>query len=130
MPVEDEEGKVAGLISCFEALRQCAPAPEAAAVPVPVSAVMQPDPVTIAPEATVSECGGPDAAAKERLPAGGQGRTAGGDRDGKRYPPAHGTAVGAARRGVPRRMAAELPASGHLFPRLLGSYGETPPDRS
>ncbi len=56
VPVEDEEGKVAGLLSCFEALRQWAPAaPAAGAEPVPVREVMQPDPVTIAPEATVTE---------------------------------------------------------------------------
>lgn len=56
VPVEDEEGKVAGLLSCFEALRQWAPAaPDAAVGPVPVRDVMQPDPVTIAPEATVTE---------------------------------------------------------------------------
>ncbi len=56
VPVEDEQGKVAGLISCFEVLRQCGPAtPEADADPVPARAVLQPDPVTIAPEATVTE---------------------------------------------------------------------------
>ena len=56
VPVEDEEGKVAGLISCFEALRHCAPAPpEAGGEPAPVRAVMQADPVSILPEATVSE---------------------------------------------------------------------------
>jgi len=56
VPVEDEEGKVAGLLSCFEALRQWAPAaPDAGGEPVPVREVMQPDPVTIAPEATVTE---------------------------------------------------------------------------
>ena len=56
VPVEDEEGKVAGLISCFEALRQWAPAaPDAGGEPVPVREVMQPDPVTIAPEATVTQ---------------------------------------------------------------------------
>ncbi len=56
VPVEDEDGKVAGLISCFEALGQWAPAgPDADGEPVPVRAVMQPDPVTIAPEATVTE---------------------------------------------------------------------------
>ena len=56
VPVEDEDGKVAGLLSCFEALRQWAPAaPRDGGEPVPVREVMQPDPVTIAPEATVSE---------------------------------------------------------------------------
>ena len=56
VPVEDEEGKVAGLLSCFEALRQWAPAaPDAGGGPVPVREVMRPDPVTIAPEATVTE---------------------------------------------------------------------------
>ncbi len=56
VPVEDEEGKVAGLLSCFEALRQWGPAaPDADGEPVPVREVMQPDPVTIAPEATVTE---------------------------------------------------------------------------
>ena len=56
VPVEDEDGKVAGLLSCFEALRQWAPAaPDADGEPVPVRTVMQPDPVTIAPEATVTE---------------------------------------------------------------------------
>ena len=56
VPVEDEEGKVAGLLSCFEALRQWAPAaPREGGEPVPVREVMRPDPVTIAPEATVSE---------------------------------------------------------------------------
>ncbi len=56
VPVEDEDGKVAGLLSCFEALRQWGPAaPGEGGAPVPVREVMQPDPVTIAPEATVSD---------------------------------------------------------------------------
>ena len=55
VPVEDEDGKVAGLLSCFEALRQWVPAAPAAGEPVPVRQVMQPDPVTIAPEATVTQ---------------------------------------------------------------------------
>lgn len=56
VPVEDEDGKVAGLLSCFEALRQWMPAaPDADGEPVPVRTVMQPDPVTTAPEATVTE---------------------------------------------------------------------------
>ena len=56
VPVEDEDGKVAGLLSCFEALRQWAPAaPMEGGEPVPVREVMHQDPVTIAPEATVTD---------------------------------------------------------------------------
>ena len=56
VPVEDEQGKLAGLISCFEVLRHCASASRAAdGGPAPVSAVMQPRPMTVAPEAPVLE---------------------------------------------------------------------------
>lgn len=54
VPVEDPQGKLAGLISCFEVLRHCASSSRAAdGDPAPVSAVMQTRPMTIAPEAPV-----------------------------------------------------------------------------
>ena len=124
VPVEDEDGKVAGLLSCFEALRQWAPAaPDADGEPVPVRTVMQPDPVTIAPEATVTEAVARMREARSDYLLVVKEERLVGDRDRERHPPAYGAPAGAARRRGRRRWAADPPGAGHVFPRLLGSYG-------
>ena len=51
IPVEDEQGRLAGLISCFEVLRHGLPQTDRE--PLPVSAVMQPKPLTLPPETLV-----------------------------------------------------------------------------
>jgi CBS domain-containing protein len=54
IPVEDEHGKLAGLISCFEVLHHCSPPLRQTDIdPVSVRAVMQPNPLTIPPETLV-----------------------------------------------------------------------------
>ena len=51
IPVEDEQGRLVGLITCFEVLRQLARAiSEDATAPVAVSSIMMRDPLTIVPE--------------------------------------------------------------------------------
>ena len=56
IPVEDDQGRLVGLISCFEVLRHCAPSlQQAESEPVPVGAVMQPKPLTLPPETPVVE---------------------------------------------------------------------------
>jgi CBS domain-containing protein len=51
IPVEDEQGRLVGLITCFEVLRQLAHAiSEGATAPVAVSSIMVRDPLTIVPE--------------------------------------------------------------------------------
>lgn len=56
IPVEDDQGKLVGLISCFEVLRHCAPSVrQAESEPVPVGTVMQPNPLTLPPETPVVE---------------------------------------------------------------------------
>jgi CBS domain-containing protein len=51
LPVEDEQGRLVGLITCFEVLRELARAiSEGATAPLPVSSIMMRDPMTIAPE--------------------------------------------------------------------------------
>lgn len=54
IPVEDEHGKLAGLISCFDVLHHCSPPlRQTDSDPVSVRAVMQPKPFTIPPETLV-----------------------------------------------------------------------------
>ncbi len=54
IPVEDEHGKLAGLISCFEVLHYCSPSVrQTDGDPVSVGAVMQPTPFTVTPETPV-----------------------------------------------------------------------------
>jgi CBS domain-containing protein len=51
IPVEDEQGRLVGLITCFEVLRQLARAiSEGATAPVAVGSIMVRDPLTILPE--------------------------------------------------------------------------------
>lgn len=51
IPVEDEQGKLVGLISCFEVLRHGLSQTDRD--PLPVSAVMLPNPITLPPETLV-----------------------------------------------------------------------------
>ena len=56
IPVEDEEGKLAGLISCFEVLRKLQQSVgEAGREPVAVSSIMIRDPLTVTPETATLE---------------------------------------------------------------------------
>ena len=56
IPVEDDQGKLVGLISCFEILRHCAPSlQQAESEPIPVGAIMQSDPLTLPPETPLVE---------------------------------------------------------------------------
>jgi CBS domain-containing protein len=51
LPVEDEQGRLVGLISCFEVLRELTRAiSEGGTAPVAVSSIMARDPLTIVPE--------------------------------------------------------------------------------
>jgi CBS domain-containing protein len=51
IPVEDKQGRLVGLITCFEVLRHLARvASEGATAPVAVSSIMVRDPLTIVPE--------------------------------------------------------------------------------
>ena len=56
IPVEDDQGKLVGLISCFEVLRHCTPSlQQAESEPVPVGAIMQSKPLTLPPETPLAE---------------------------------------------------------------------------
>ncbi len=56
IPVEDDQGKLVGLISCFEVLRHCAPSlQQAESEPLPVGAIMQSKPLTLPPETPLVE---------------------------------------------------------------------------
>ena len=56
IPVEDDQGKLVGLISCFEILRHCAPSlQQAESEPIPVGAIMQSKPLTLPPETPLVE---------------------------------------------------------------------------
>ena len=56
IPVEDDQGKLVGLISCFEVLRHCAPSlQQAESEPIPVGAIMQSKPLTLPPETPLVE---------------------------------------------------------------------------
>ena len=56
IPVEDDQGKLVGLISCFEILRHCAPSlQQAESEPIPVGAIMQSNPLTLPPETPLVE---------------------------------------------------------------------------
>jgi CBS domain-containing protein len=56
IPVEDEEGKLVGLISCFEVLRQFQrTVSQADHKPVAVSSIMIKDPLTVTPETATLE---------------------------------------------------------------------------
>ena len=51
LPVEDEQGRLVGLITCFEVLRELTRAiSEGATAPLAVSSIMARDPLTIVPE--------------------------------------------------------------------------------
>jgi len=51
LPVEDEQERLVGLITCFEVLRELTRAiSEGATAPLPVSSIMMRDPMTIVPE--------------------------------------------------------------------------------
>ena len=55
MPVEDKDGRLAGLLSCFDVMRQYGGNATAEGSSEPVSSVMMTDPVTVAPEASMLE---------------------------------------------------------------------------
>ena len=56
IPVEDDQGKLVGLISCFEVLRHCAPSlQQAESEPIPIGAIMQSKPLTLPPETPLVE---------------------------------------------------------------------------
>ena len=56
IPVEDDQGKLVGLISCFEVLRHCAPSVrQVESEPIPVGAIMQSKPLTLPPETPLAE---------------------------------------------------------------------------
>ncbi len=56
IPVEDDQGRLVGLISCFEVLRLCAPTVRPTDdEPVPVWEVMQSKPLTLPPETPLGE---------------------------------------------------------------------------
>jgi CBS domain-containing protein len=57
MPVEDESGRLVGLISSRDLLRLFAKPgwTQASSAPIPVRVIMQTDPVSISPETTLSE---------------------------------------------------------------------------
>ena len=56
IPVEDDQGKLVGLISCFEVLRHCAPSlRQVESEPIPVGAIMQSKPLTLPPETPLTE---------------------------------------------------------------------------
>lgn len=56
IPVEDEQGKLAGLISCFDVLHHCSPPlRQTDSDPVSVRAVMQLNPLTLPPETLIVE---------------------------------------------------------------------------
>ena len=56
IPVEDDQGKLVGLVSCFEVLRHCAPSlQQAKSEPIPVGAIMQSKPLTLPPETPLAE---------------------------------------------------------------------------
>ena len=56
MPVEDSDGKLVGLLSCFEVMRQFGDNPRHAdGGSAPVRSVMNPLPVTVAPSTSMSE---------------------------------------------------------------------------
>jgi CBS domain-containing protein len=51
VPVEDEQGRLVGLISCFEVLHQISnPSGPDPPRPIPVSSIMKADPITVRPE--------------------------------------------------------------------------------
>ncbi len=53
MPVEDEDGRLAGLISCFDVMRQFADEAGGDSGSVAVSSVMNPKPTTVSPETSM-----------------------------------------------------------------------------
>ena len=56
IPVEDDQGKLVGLISCFEVLRHCTPSlRQVESEPIPVGAIMQSKPLTLPPETPLAE---------------------------------------------------------------------------
>ncbi len=56
VPVEDERGRLVGLVSCFEIMRHSRDEmDEQVADPVAVSAIMQPNPITVTPETSMVE---------------------------------------------------------------------------
>lgn len=56
IPVEDDQGKLVGLISCFEVLRHCTPSlQQVESEPIPVGAIMQSKPLTLPPETPLAE---------------------------------------------------------------------------
>ncbi len=56
IPVENEQGGLVGLVSCFEVLRQLERnLSEGATISLPVSAIMNREPLTVAPETTTLE---------------------------------------------------------------------------